>query len=109
MCDCRLLWLYDLRNRTRSGTIQKALDNLNCDLKEREFQKAEQVYLLRLHYENFDCKHPVAHTEESNISQRAVHPTNNLHSGALQNWNRGSIAIILHLVTICLLFCTRRN
>lgn len=105
MCDCRLLWLYDLRNRTRSGIIQKALDNLNCDLKEREFEKAEQVYLLRLHYENFDCKHTVVPTEESRNLQRAVHPANNLHSAAMINQNRGSIHISFLLFIICLLFC----
>lgn len=55
VCDCRLLWLFDVRNRTRSGVIQKSLDNLNCDLQEGD-QKPEQVYLLRLHYENFKCQ-----------------------------------------------------
>lgn len=64
VCDCRLLWLYELRNRTKSGFVQKSLDNLNCELRERNF-RPEQVFLLRLHYENFDCQSPVASTEFS--------------------------------------------
>lgn len=72
-CDCRLLWLYELRNRTRSGSIQKSLDNLNCDLKERDQDRTEQVFLLRLHYENFDCASTMATTELTSNNNNNIH------------------------------------
>lgn len=66
-CDCRLLWLFELRNRSRSGFVQKSLDNLNCDLRERD-NKPVEVFLLRLHYENFDCAALAATTTELSIA-----------------------------------------
>lgn len=46
--------------------MQKSLDNLNCELRERN-HKPEQVFLLRLHYENFDCYSDV-HTTELSVA-----------------------------------------
>lgn len=80
VCDCRLLWLYELRNRTRSGAIQKHLDSLNCDLLEPGQEKSEQVFLLRLHYENFDCERTVVTTERPRHHPRVNYP-DNIHSG----------------------------
>lgn len=108
VCDCRLLWLYELRNRTRSGSIQKSLDNLNCDLKERD-EKPEQVFLLRLHYENFDCE-SIAETPTTEFSVSARdsrlrdnHNYYNNYRGSASGLRIFRSAILLSLLSTCML------
>lgn len=103
MCDCRLLWLYELRNRTRSGLVQKSLDNVNCDLRERN-ERPEQVYLLRLHYENFDCESTIATTELSIPFREAKYSDNNLRSGGEVLALKASLMGVFIILLSCTIF-----
>lgn len=62
--------MYELRNRSRSGTVQKSLDNMYCDLIERADEKPVVVYLVQLHYENFDCAATMATTTQLSVPFR---------------------------------------
>lgn len=50
--------------------MQKSLDNMYCDLIERPDEKPVVVYLLQLHYENFDCAATMATTTQLSVPFR---------------------------------------
>lgn len=84
--------------------IQKSLDNLNCDLQEGD-QKPEQVYLLRLHHANFDCRSPLQSStmQRPDIQEKILPKINSTSKGdsvgVRRQWNY-LVALVALLVKL---------
>lgn len=43
VCDCRLNWIYDLRNRTKNIDLRRSLDRMTCTLDKLLYEQAKHT------------------------------------------------------------------